>query len=479
MFHQHIKLDPAESILSLISDRYNKYKNKRWLKNHPGFALIDANTRFDIIKKIGNGAFGTVYLAIDKVLERKVALKELKITRDNEIEIAKEVFFLSKMHHENIAEMIVAFKPSRKTPFAYIEMELCTGGELFDAIIQENFLPEATVKQITYELLSALQYCNAREISHMDLKPENIILSVPRWPDMPFPPIKIVDWGLASTFEDFEKCPCSLKGTPNYVAPEVILGQYNEKADIWSTGIIVYVMMCGRLPFHQTKVKETLTKILKEEVTIYMEDPGWSTASELCISFVEKLTVKSPVERPSAEEALQHEWFSTGVDNMRPEIVLTRLRHYTNHSKLKRTILFDIAGELDRAQTLQMAKLFKSIAKKSTYITYEQLRSGILQYIGEEDDPALQRMINEMDLDENEKIDIHEFIVAMMAPHLNTQALLTDFYDALELNTVLTLEKIKKFYGDDEIGQKAFEEIDTDNNGSISVDEFVNWIIKD
>ena len=116
------------------------------------------------------------------------------------------------MHHENIAELVRAFRPTKQSKIVYIAMELCNGGELFDAIIQHEHLSESIAKQVSYEMLSAIEYCHSRRVAHMDLKPENIVLSA-LWegPGQRFPPIKLIDWGLASSFDEFSKCPCSQK----------------------------------------------------------------------------------------------------------------------------------------------------------------------------------------------------------------------------------------------------------------------------
>ena len=441
------------------------------------FKILRRDERFTIQKKLGNGAFGTVYLALDKTTEKNVALKHVVITRQNITEVQHEITFLARMHHENIAKMVLAFRSSLKS--AYIAMELCTGGELFGAIVKHKKLTEGIVKQIAYEILSALQHAHSRQIAHLDLKPENVLLAAP-WNGEPdtFPPIKIVDWGLASDFSDFDRCPCDVKGSPNYMAPEVFLGDYNEKADLWSLGVMVYVMMTGNFPFSGATLKELVNAIVNTRVVFYEEE--WAESSEVSKSFSRYLMTKNPTLRPSAEGASKHKWFSSGVDAARSEFVLARLRQYAHQDKLKRIILYDIIKDMETEAIKQVARKFRDIAGSKSELSFEDMRGAVLDLImSVREDSELSAIVRDMDLNDSHTIDVDEFIVAMMGHHYNTRRQTMLFFNTERLEEVLTPSLLGTFFDDVEKGARAFKEMDKNNNGTIEMEEFVNWMLSE
>jgi serine/threonine protein kinase len=318
------------------------FKKSIFHHTEPLFTVLPEGVRFIWKKsdKLGNGAFGEVFKAKDLDTQKFVAVKEINWNKKTKKTIIRETEILSRMHHKNIAELVEAFRRSKKSSKVYIAMELCTGGELFDAISERGHLTEGITKKVIHEVLEALVYCHGLSVAHLDLKPENIILSE-RWagPPAPFPSIKLIDWGLASEFKDFRTCPdtCHLKGTPDYIAPEVFTNEYTEKADLWSVGVIIFVMLQGGFPFDPMPLDENGHRILDSKGRVVLNIPNakaikalnvWEGYSNEAKAFIKRLLSVNPDNRPSSAEALSDPWFSsTSTAVVDPHIVenLTKL----------------------------------------------------------------------------------------------------------------------------------------------------------
>jgi len=158
-------------------------------------------------------------------------------------------------------------------------MELATGGELFDKIVQHKRFSERRAARLMQKILSAVKHLHEHQICHRDLKPENFIFS----DDSPDAEIKLIDFGLSKRFGTPNQPPNSkvkmqtIVGTPYYVAPEVLKGIYDEACDVWSLGIILYIFLCGYPPFEGDNNKEIFKNVLQQKLTF---DPvDWKNIS--------------------------------------------------------------------------------------------------------------------------------------------------------------------------------------------------------
>lgn len=201
---------------------------------------------YKIGKKLGEGGFGEVRLCKQITSGEARAVKYLKkdmLSLEDKNLILNEVKILSEMDHPNIVRLYEFYdEPS----YYCLVQEVCSGGELFDAIIKNGKFKERTAQVLIKSMLSCINYCHNKGIVHRDLKPENILLE----PDMDFNKMKIIDFGTAVPYD--QKGKRGLKevlGTPFYIAPEVLAGNYNEKCDIWSIGVITYMVLSGKAPF--------------------------------------------------------------------------------------------------------------------------------------------------------------------------------------------------------------------------------------
>ena len=226
-------------------------KNTREEDKENNIKIKNVIDDYEIKETIGKGTFSTVKLGEDKKTKQKVAIKILnkqKIkAKDELVRIKREIKILSMMDHPNI---IKTYNISENEKFYYIIMEYCNGGELFNYIVDKEKLDENEASMFFFQLINALEYIHSLGIAHRDLKPENLLLLDNKI-------IKIIDFGLSNYFngEKNLETPC---GSPSYASPEIIKGEaYNGFCiDIWASGIILFAMLCGYLPFDDDEEEE-------------------------------------------------------------------------------------------------------------------------------------------------------------------------------------------------------------------------------
>lgn len=223
--------------------------------------------------ELGKGSYGWVQLSKLKGTNIKRAIKIIEKSKVSNVErFWLEVEIMMKLDHPNILRLIDYFEDPK---YVYLVLELCTGGELFDRIITNKYYNEEDGRMIFRQIMSALQYCHSNGVVHRDLKPENFIMISPKDPFT----LKIIDFGLSRTFNTNErvlkelpsddgnrrwKTRAVLKtkaGTPFYIAPEVLTGNYSEKCDVWSAGVILYILLCGYPPFYGESNKQILDAV--------------------------------------------------------------------------------------------------------------------------------------------------------------------------------------------------------------------------
>ena len=256
-------------------------------------------------KTLGTGTFGTVRLCIHKATKQTRACKIIKKANQDMEALYDEVEILSKLSHPNIMQIFEVYND--KTNF-YIVSEFCQGGELFDAISKKGNFTENEACKIIKQVLSAICYSHQNNIVHRDLKPENILLE-DKESDLI---IKIIDWGCAKNFKKNEKLT-NKNGTPYYIAPEVLEGNYDEKCDVWSCGVILYIMLCGYPPFDAETEDEILLKVKEGKFEFPKEE--WKNISKEAIDLINKMLTFEPNKRLSALECLSHNWFKKNKDN--------------------------------------------------------------------------------------------------------------------------------------------------------------------
>lgn len=261
-----------------------------------------------VAKTIFVGAFGEVR----KCLHRKTkALRAVKVVnksyldQEKQQKLINEITILKRLDHPNILRLYEFFQDQKRY---FLVTELCNGGELFDKIAEETYFQERDAAKIIKQVLSAVNYCHQRGIVHRDLKPENILLNR----DSNDPKVTLIDFGTAATLAPGKKFTIRF-GTSYYIAPEVLKFSYDEKCDIWSVGVILYLMLVGYPPFNGKDEKKIQEAIKKGRYQLTEDE--WANISPEAKDLVAGMLEYNPRQRMSALEALKHPWIKEHTKN--------------------------------------------------------------------------------------------------------------------------------------------------------------------
>lgn len=253
--------------------------------------------QYNIVKTLGEGSFGKVKLAIHQMSGQKVALKIISrrklITRDMAGRIEREIQYLQLLRHPHIIKLYTVIT----TPTEIIMVLEYAGGELFDYIVQNGKMAEEKARKFFQQIVCAVEYCHRHKIVHRDLKPENLLLDENL-------NVKIADFGLSNIMTDgnFLKTSC---GSPNYAAPEVISGKLyaGPEVDVWSCGVILYVLLVGRLPFDDEYIPALFKKIAQGNYMV----PNYLSSG--AVRLIKRMLQVNPVNRITVPEIRQDPWF--------------------------------------------------------------------------------------------------------------------------------------------------------------------------
>ena len=281
-------------------------KNIQEINSFPNDTLNETNQNFlsdyNILGIIGKGTFSVVKLGENKLTKERVAIKIMQknkiINQKDLIRIQREIEMVKVFNHPNVIKIYKILEDPKKI---YIIMEYCENGELFHYIVDKQRLSEDEAALFYYQLINGLEYIHKNKIVHRDLKPENLLLSKN---DI----LKIIDFGLSnySKFDDILLgTPC---GSPCYASPEMVRGQkYNGfLIDIWSTGIILFAMICGYLPFEDNNNDLLFGKILNCKINY----PNY--IGEIALDLMKKIIVKDPSKRITLQEIKEHPFYLRG-----------------------------------------------------------------------------------------------------------------------------------------------------------------------
>ncbi|XP_068175842.1 calcium/calmodulin-dependent protein kinase type IV-like [Antennarius striatus] len=254
---------------------------------------------YNLSSELGRGATSIVYRCEEKQTQKPFALKVLKKTIDKKI-VRTEIGVLLRLSHPNIIQLKEIFETD--TDIALV-LELVTGGELFDRIVERGYYSERDAAHVIKQILEAVAYLHENGVVHRDLKPENLLYA-----DLSLDaPLKIADFGLSKIIDD-QVTMKTVCGTPGYCAPEILRGNaYGPEVDMWSVGVILYILLCGFEPFFDPRGDQYMySRILNCDYEFV--SPWWDEVSLNAKDLVSKLIVLDPHKRLSVREALQHPW---------------------------------------------------------------------------------------------------------------------------------------------------------------------------
>ena len=445
-------------------------------------------------KLLGSGAFGEVWLVRHKDLERDFAMKIIKKRKNKsneEKEILNEIEILKKLDHPKILKIIDFYSKVKKY---YIITEYCPEGELFNEIIKVGRFDEGQTAFIINQILKAISYCHRNQIIHRDIKPENIMIT--KREKNGCLQVKLIDFGTAKIFEKGQS-ENRYVGSSYYMAPEVLKRKYDEKCDLWSIGVILYILLTGRPPFDGNDDEEILKNV---EIGVYDKTSyPFPSLSSYAKDLINKLLQYDAKKRISAEEALEHQWFKTAEFKKKDKVntiphelakqLITNMTKYKSNNMLKCAVVAYLVHHLTNTEEcMEASKLFIKIDLNSDgKIEKHELIQGFQKYWGMSEEEVKEKVdiiFANIDTDFNGFIEYEEFVRAAVNPTIfmsqNYLKFAFNYFDR-DSSGDITFEEIKKRFSqnsnynsekmDTEL-REIFDKIDINNDGSISFFEF-------
>ena len=399
---------------------------------------------YTIKSDLGSGSYGRVVSAIHNQSRESRAIKiinKLSIQSDEvRSKIMNEVEILKGLDHPNIVKLYEFHEDEFNL---YLVTELCSGGELLDSIIKNGNFDESQTALYLKQILSAVVYLHSLNIVHRDLKLENLLIEHSRSSN-----IKIIDFGASCSFVPGKFLDYRI-GTINYIAPEVIKKKYTERCDVWSCGVILYVLLSGKLPF-SNKVKAETVKLI--QIGEYDIEGGiWGMISPEAKDLIVNMIEVNPVRRFTAAQAFAHPWLQNcSQPSIKPnllQMVSQNLKTFNETSKLQRAVIRFIASQLlTPSEKGELVNIFQSLDSQAVgKFSESELRYHWRGIFNEDlsEEEAHQIMIR-IDTDKSGFIEYSEFLVA-----------------AMDKKKLLSPEHL----------EAVFQAFDSDKNGKISAVE--------
>ncbi|KAJ9182660.1 hypothetical protein P3X46_006629 [Hevea brasiliensis] len=439
----------------------------------------DVKLYYTIGKELGRGQFGVTYLCTEISTGRQYACKSISkrklVTKNDKEDMKREIQIMQHLSGQpNIVEFKGAYEDKQSV---HLVMELCGGGELFDRIIAKGHYSEKEAATICRAIVNVVHACHFMGVMHRDLKPENFLLSSKNHAAL----LKATDFGL-SVFIQEGKVYRDIVGSAYYVAPEVLRRRYGKEIDIWSAGIMLYILLSGVPPFWAETEKGIFDAILQGDIDF--DSQPWPSISSGAKDLVRRMLTQEPKKRITSAQVLEHPWLKEGGDASDKPIdsaVLSRMKQFRAMNKLKKMALKVIAENLPNEEIQGLKSMFANIdTDNSGTITYDELKAGLARLGSKLTEAEVKQLMEAADVDGNGTIDYIEFITATMHRHrLERDEQIYkafQYFDKDKSGFITTdeLETAMKDFGmgDDATIKEIISEVDTDNDGRINYEEF-------
>lgn len=399
---------------------------------------------YDRVRQLGVGSFGTAYLCKHKLTKEDRVVKAVKKSRAKipVEDIEKEIMVMRQVDHPHIVRLFEWFEDSNRI---YLVLEALKGGTLKDVILgfaqQRKCLNESWTRSVVRQTAGAMSYCHGLRLIHKDLKDENIMLLM-KDPNFKHPFAVIIDLGVAEMFSLADPQGQEAGGTPVTMAPEVWMGSFGPKCDVWSLGCVLFEMLVGDMPFNARSMSASAW------LRLHKRGPDWNLVrtSALGKNLCKSMLIYKDDERPSMTECLQHEWFTVeprSLCSVQPE-QLEALRSFCDELAIRRTLLLEIASRLPMNRAERIVEMFETFDKdRGGTLTIDELKDTFTE-VGLDDEDLVLKIFDRLDVDSNGALSFSEFAAGVL---LIFQDILEDRLQAL------------------------FSEYDVDKDGALDTDE--------
>ncbi|BAT96371.1 calcium-dependent protein kinase 32-like isoform X1 [Vigna umbellata] len=444
----------------------------------------DIGLRYELGRELGRGEFGVTYLCRDKETKeewacKSISKKKLRTAIDIE-DVRREVEIMRHLpKHPNIVSLKDTFEDDSAV---HLVMELCEGGELFDRIVARGHYTERAAATVVKTIVEVVQMCHKHGVMHRDLKPENFLFGNKK----ESAPLKAIDFGLSVIFKPGEKFN-EIVGSPYYMAPEVLKRNYGPEVDIWSAGVILYILLCGVPPFW-AETEQGVAQAIIRSVVDFRREP-WPKVSDNAKDLVKKMLDPDPKRRLTAQEVLDHPWLQNAkkAPNVSlGETVRSKLMQFSVMNKLKKRALRVIAEHLSSEEAAGIKEGFDLMdTGNNGKINIDELREG-LQKLGHQiPDGDVHILMEVGDSDKDGYLDYGEFVAISIhlrkIDHDEHIHKAFQFFDNNE-SGYIEIEELHNALADevetniDEVINAIMHDVDTDKDGKISYEEFATMM---
>eukprot|EP00928_Gymnodinium_smaydae_P055837 TRINITY_DN39316_c0_g1_i1.p1 TRINITY_DN39316_c0_g1~~TRINITY_DN39316_c0_g1_i1.p1 ORF type:complete len:540 (-),score=135.56 TRINITY_DN39316_c0_g1_i1:60-1679(-) len=431
--------------------------------------------------ELGTGFNGSVFLAKSKHNEDSYAIKPFKLkglSKGQQTELKHELSVFLCMDHPHVARLCDVYEGEDQLRMV---MECLAGGELFARVSELGIFDERGAAHATNQMLLAVNYLHHQDIVHRDIKCENFMYDA-KGSDH----LKLIDFGFSRFHRSRNKAMTMLCGTLNYTAPEVLDKSYTNKCDLWSLGVIVFILLMGYMPFKGSDAEVTAAV----KACRYNKDPEmWGRLSPACTSFIERLLESDPLKRPSAEEALQDPWI-LGRDSlaqadapMLDKSVVDSLLQFSHASSFRKACMHMVAWSSTNEQRANLRKEFlKMDSDGSGSITLVELKQVLEAHV-EISDAELRRIFAALDHNNTQTVNYSDFLAATMSNdmYLSDDKMLENTFRRFDVGGTgyITKDNLRSILGRAYDGSKVeqlIQEADISGDGKIDFEEFCAYM---
>lgn len=451
--------------------------------------------------KLGAGTFGVTRIGRHKETGAERAIKAVpKAMLTEQMDIWREIRIQGSLDHPNIARLFATYEDNKSM---YLVMELCSGGELFDAIVDHSVegFTERNAARLMRQMLGAVAYLHAHKICHRDLKPENFLLS--RKADDGEKTVKLIDFGSAKSYANGEELTTKVF-TVHYVAPEVLTRQakpYTEVCDVWSLGVVLFLLLSGRPPF-SGKDDMTIMKAIKKGNYSLEPESVWQHVSVDAVQLLKDMLQVQPAKRHSAQTAMHHRW----IDEQAPDAigaalgsseVLGGLRSFMAQNKLKKFALQVIAQNISDEHIDSLKSIFLAIDTDLIGSLHVDMIEEAIKGLHLEDTAAqdLMKVLQDMAAEGGGMVNYTQFLGATIdRKHYMQEEALKQVFDCFdvdgdghiskeELAAVLGCDnsndpEARRYSADATELAQILQTVDADGDGNIDFQEFMDMMSK-